>query len=102
MVWPGRYLSLYRLPANNGNRSRFDTTTPPVRSRVTAKAWALGGDRQGCYRHLSKAVDLGWLRDADHLREIWPEFFWNPNLEEVPEWQILAQRLGAAENQQGT
>jgi hypothetical protein len=68
---------------------------------VAAKAWALGGDRQGCYRHLNKAMDLGWLRGADHLREIWPEFFWNPDLEEVPEWQALTKRFKAKGSQQG-
>jgi RimJ/RimL family protein N-acetyltransferase len=62
---------------------------------VAAKAWALGGNRQGCYRHLHKAVELGWLRGVEQLREIWPEFFWNPELEDLPEWRTLARRLEA-------
>jgi GNAT superfamily N-acetyltransferase len=60
---------------------------------VAAKAWALGKDRQGCFRHLNEAVDLGWLRGIDHLRKIWPEFFWNPNLDQMEEWQDLVKRL---------
>jgi GNAT superfamily N-acetyltransferase len=60
---------------------------------VAAKAWALGRDRQGCFRHLNEAVDLGWLRGIDHLRKIWPEFFWNPNLDQMEEWQDLVKRL---------
>jgi len=60
---------------------------------VTATAWALAGDRQGCFRHLNKAVDLGWLRSVDHLRQVWPEFFWNPNLDQIEEWQALVERF---------
>jgi hypothetical protein len=60
---------------------------------VTAKAWALSGDWSGCYRHLNKAVDIGWLRSVDHLREIWPEFFWNPDLDVTEEWQELVMRF---------
>jgi RimJ/RimL family protein N-acetyltransferase len=60
---------------------------------VTAKAWALGRDRKGCFRHLNRAVDLGWLRGVDHLREIWPEFFWRPDLDQMPEWQNLVRRF---------
>jgi RimJ/RimL family protein N-acetyltransferase len=63
---------------------------------VAAKAWGLSGNRQGCYRHLNRAVDLGWLQSANHLRAIWPEFFWNPNLDMIPEWQALAQRFPAS------
>jgi len=63
---------------------------------VAAKAWALSGDRQGCFRHLHKAVDLGWLRGADHLRQIWPEFFWNPDLDQMEEWQDLTMRFEPA------
>jgi RimJ/RimL family protein N-acetyltransferase len=60
---------------------------------VAAKARALSGDRQGCFRHLNKAVDLGWLIGADHLREIWPEFFWNPDLDQIEEWSNLVHRF---------
>ena len=60
---------------------------------VAAKAWALGRDRQGCFRHLNKAVDLGWLRGVDHLQEIWPEFFWSPDLDQMEEWQDLVKRF---------
>lgn len=60
---------------------------------VAATAWSLAGDRAGCYRHLNLAVDLGWLRSIGHLREIWPELFWNPNLGQMPEWRALAARL---------
>jgi GNAT superfamily N-acetyltransferase len=62
---------------------------------VAATAWALGGDRAACFRHLNKTVDLGWLRDLDHLRELWPELFWNPNLDEMPEWRAFVRRLEA-------
>jgi hypothetical protein len=61
---------------------------------VAAKAWALSGDRPGCFRQLNQAADLGWLCSVDQLREIWPEFFWNPELDEISEWQDLAARLG--------
>jgi GNAT superfamily N-acetyltransferase len=64
---------------------------------VAAKAWALGRDREGCFRHLHKAVDLGWLRGVDHLRQIWPEFFWNPNLDQMQEWQALVERFQTSE-----
>lgn len=64
---------------------------------VTAKAWALGRDWKGCFRHLNRAVDLGWLRGVDHLREIWPEFFWNPDLDQMPEWQVLVRRFETGE-----
>jgi RimJ/RimL family protein N-acetyltransferase len=60
---------------------------------VAAKAWALGGDRAGCFRHLHRAVDIGWLRGTEHLREIWPEFFWNPDLDGMEEWQALVKRF---------
>jgi RimJ/RimL family protein N-acetyltransferase len=60
---------------------------------VAAKAWALGRDREGCFRHLHKAVDLGWLRGVEHLRQIWPEFFWNPNLDEMEEWHTFVERF---------
>jgi GNAT superfamily N-acetyltransferase len=56
---------------------------------VTAKAWGLSGNRAGVYRHLSKAVDMGWLRDVEHLRSLWPELWFNPKLEELQEWQDL-------------
>lgn len=64
---------------------------------VAATAWALGGDRAGCFRHLHRAVDAGWLRGTEHLREIWPEFFWNPNLDGMEEWQALVKRFGTTE-----
>ncbi len=60
---------------------------------VAAKSWALGRDREGCFRHLNQAVSLGWLKSREHLREIWPEFFWNPNLDEIPEWRALQERF---------
>lgn len=60
---------------------------------VASKARALGGDRAGCFRHLNRAVDIGWLRGTEHLREIWPEFFWNPNLDQMEEWQALVNRF---------
>ncbi len=63
---------------------------------VCAKAWALSHDRSGSFRHLNKAIDLGWLKGKEHLREIWPEFFWNPNLEEIPEWQAMLDRFASA------
>jgi len=60
---------------------------------VAATAWALARDRAGCFRHLHKAVDLGWLRGVEHLRQVWPEFFWNPNLDQMQEWQTLLERF---------
>ena len=62
---------------------------------VTAKAWGLSGNRAGCFRHLAKAADMGWLRDAEHLRRIWPELWFNPNLEQLQEWQELVSRFEA-------
>ena len=52
--------------------------------------------RQGCFRHLHRAVDLGWLRGVEHLRAVWPEFFWNPHLDEMEEWQALLKRFEAS------
>jgi GNAT superfamily N-acetyltransferase len=70
---------------------------PPVVSGyphlVAATAWALARDRAGCFRHLNNAVDLGWLRGVEHLRQVWPEFFCNPALEQMEEWQELARRF---------
>ncbi len=60
---------------------------------VAAKARALSGDREGCFTHLNKAVDLGWLQSVDHLRKIWPEFFWAPDLDHQQEWQDLVKKL---------
>jgi RimJ/RimL family protein N-acetyltransferase len=60
---------------------------------VAAKAWALSGDRAGCFRHLHNAVDVGWLRSVEQLRLIWPELWFNPHLEAMEEWQGLAKRL---------
>jgi RimJ/RimL family protein N-acetyltransferase len=60
---------------------------------VAAKAWALSRDRNGCFRHLHRAVDLGWLRSVKQLRKMWPEFFWNPNLDQMEEWQDFTRRL---------
>jgi GNAT superfamily N-acetyltransferase len=60
---------------------------------VTATAWALSGDMEGCFRHLHKAVDLGWLRSVDDLHQIWPEFFWDPDLDQMEAWQGLVNRF---------
>ena len=60
---------------------------------VAATAWALARDRASCFRHLHKAVDMGWLRGVEHLREVWPEFFWNPNLDQMEEWHELVKRF---------
>jgi RimJ/RimL family protein N-acetyltransferase len=73
---------------------------PPMASGyphlVAAAAWALARDRASCFRHLHKAVDLGWLRGVEHLRQVWPEFFWNPNLDEMEEWHELVKRFEAS------
>ena len=71
-------------------------TQPPVSGFphiVTAKAWGLSGNRERCFRHLTKAVTMGWLRDVDHLRELWPELWFNPKLEQLQEWQDLILRF---------
>ena len=69
---------------------------------ATAKAWQLSGNRERCSVHLNKAVDLGWLRSVDHLRRIWPEFFWNPDLEQKKEWRDLTARFEAGDvNEKG-
>jgi GNAT superfamily N-acetyltransferase len=60
---------------------------------VAATAWALSGDRAGCFRHLNRAVDIGWLRSVGQLRQVWPELFRNPHLDEMREWRALARRL---------
>jgi GNAT superfamily N-acetyltransferase len=62
---------------------------------VAAKAWALSGSQSGCYRHLNMAVDLGWLCSVEQLRNIWPELWFDPNLEQMQEWQDLARRMRA-------
>jgi GNAT superfamily N-acetyltransferase len=67
---------------------------------VTAKAWGLSGNREGCFRHLNKAVTMGWLRDVDHLRELWPELWFNPNLEEMQAWQDFVSRFGKRHSKQ--
>ncbi len=64
---------------------------------VAAKAWALGGDWPGCFRHLNAAVELDWLRGVDHLRQIWPEFFRTAELDQMPEWRDLARRFATIE-----
>lgn len=69
---------------------------PPVSGYphlVAATAWALARNRQACFRHLHKAVDLGWLRGIEHLREVWPEFFWNPHLDQMEEWRVFLKRF---------
>jgi hypothetical protein len=66
---------------------------------VAAKAWALSGDRAGCFRHLHKAIDVGWLRGVEHLRQIWPELWFNPHLEEMEEWQALIVRFQQTNDQ---
>jgi hypothetical protein len=71
-------------------------TQPPISGFphiVAAKAWALSGDRSGCFRHLNKAIDICWLSSVEQLREIWPEFFLSPDLDEMQEWQDLVKRM---------
>jgi hypothetical protein len=41
------------------------------------------------------AVDLGWLCSVEQLRNIWPELWFDPNLEQMQEWQDLARRMRA-------
>jgi GNAT superfamily N-acetyltransferase len=60
---------------------------------VAATAWALARERGQCYVQLNRAVDVGWLRSVAQLREHWPEFFWNPHLEQIEEWKALRARL---------
>jgi RimJ/RimL family protein N-acetyltransferase len=68
---------------------------------VAAKAWALGGEQSGCFRHLNKAVDVGWLRSPEQLRQIWPEFFSVEHLDQTKEWQELVSRLERADRRPG-
>jgi len=60
---------------------------------VAATAWSLAGERARCFAQLNRAVDVGWLRSVAQLREHWPEFFWNPQLDQIAEWQALRARL---------
>jgi len=60
---------------------------------VAATAWALARERANCFAQLNRAVDVGWLRSVAQLREHWPEFFWNPQLDDIEEWQALRARL---------
>ncbi len=61
---------------------------------VAAKAFACARDRSACLRNLHRAIDMGWLKTAGQLRELWPELFLDPTLRErVPEWGALFARL---------
>ncbi len=62
---------------------------------VAATAWALAGDRGRSFQQLHRAVDVGWLRSVAQLRELWPEFFLNPEREQQEEWKALRARLEA-------
>jgi hypothetical protein len=66
---------------------------------VAAKAWAIGGHPAGCFRHLHKAIDVGWLHGVEHLRQIWPELWFDPHLEEIEEWQALVARFREQDKQ---
>lgn len=79
---------------------RMFAERPPAESGypyvVAATAFACGRDRESCLRNLHRAIDMGWLRSRDQLRELWPELFGDPTLpERVPEWKALFGRLGA-------
>jgi GNAT superfamily N-acetyltransferase len=60
---------------------------------VAATAWASARERGRCFQQLHRAVDVGWLRSVAQLRELWPELFLNPRLEQMEEWLGLRERL---------
>jgi RimJ/RimL family protein N-acetyltransferase len=61
---------------------------------VAAKAWCLAGDGAAAVEYLHRAVDVGWLRDRDHLRALWPELFSYELLHNEEGWPELSTRLG--------
>jgi RimJ/RimL family protein N-acetyltransferase len=61
---------------------------------VAAKAWSLAGEGEAAVEYLNRAVDVGWLRDLDHLEAIWPELFSYEMLYDVEGWNELTARLG--------
>lgn len=75
---------------------RFDEH-PPVSSGypylVAATAWALAGKGQRCRDQLHRAIDIGWLKTMDQLRELWPELFLVPGILEAPRWSAILSRL---------
>ncbi|MCK5245626.1 GNAT family N-acetyltransferase [Candidatus Bipolaricaulota bacterium] len=75
--------------------------SPPSRSGyphiVAATAWALAGETSTCRGHLHLAIDIGWLKTLDQLRELWPELFENSRLFENEEWMAVFSRLLPAE-----
>jgi GNAT superfamily N-acetyltransferase len=74
---------------------RWFAVEPPISGFphiVAAKAWALCGEHAACFRQLGKAVEVGWLKSAEHLADIWPEFFAIQHLDDRPEWRALMQR----------
>jgi ribosomal protein S18 acetylase RimI-like enzyme len=80
---------------------RLFATCPPASSGyphvVAATAWASARDRVSCLRHLHRAVDMGWLKSTEQLRELWPELFFDPTLHaRVPEWGKFFARLDSS------
>ena len=56
---------------------------------VAATAWALAGSGENCRNQLRCAIGMGWLRNLDQLRELWPELFEAPGLQERKPWAEL-------------
>ncbi len=56
---------------------------------VAATAWALAGSGHNCRNQLLRAIEMGWLRSLDQLRELWPELFESPGLQERKPWAEL-------------
>lgn len=65
---------------------------------VAATAWDLAGDDDACRDHLHCAIDMGWLKTLDQLRELWPELFQSPNVFRNAEWMDVFSRLQLDEN----
>jgi len=71
---------------------RFEAR-PPTSSGyphiVAATAWALAGNGEKCREQLRCAIEMGWLRSLNQLRNLWPELFSVPGLRDRKPWSDL-------------
>jgi len=98
--WPAgnpEDLSRHEFRAFAEEYDRLFAQFPPSQSGyphiVAATAWALAGETANCRGHLHHAIDMGWLKTLDQLRELWPELFLNPRIFENEEWMAVFSRL---------
>ncbi|MFC2094909.1 GNAT family N-acetyltransferase [Candidatus Bipolaricaulota bacterium] len=75
---------------------------PPTESGyphiVAATAWALAGESASCRDSIHRAIDLGWLKTLDQLRELWPELLRSSKILENEEWRAVFSRLRQEED----